>query len=365
MIVETTRAGLGSLLSGVVSMQAERERSLVGLSGASAERIRRLLGRARDLWPAAVGEAEPLRILRDKTVATLFFEGSTRTRTSFAIAAQRMGASVVDLSSGASSMSKGESMRDTARNIEAMGVHAIVTRAPQAGAAELIHDAVACSVVNAGDGRHEHPTQGLLDMATLAEALGRDGEFDFSGLRVAIVGDVVSSRVARSAVAGLTKLGASVVLVGPPHLAPKGLACLLEMGAGKPPPLAGKPSPVGVGGGGGGAARAVAHDIAAGLPEGAAGLMRRSPCERHEGGEQKAGPIASVRAYREQCGLTVERAKLMKPGAVVMHPGPINRGVEMDGPVADGLAGPRSLVLRQVSWGVAVRAAVLAECMGA
>ena len=361
MIGETTKTRPGSLLSGVVSMQAERERSLVGLSGASAGRIRRLLGRARDLWPAAVGEAEPLRILRDKTVATLFFEGSTRTRTSFAIAAQRMGASVVDLSSGASSMSKGESMRDTARNIEAMGVHAIVTRAPQAGAAELIHDAVACSVVNAGDGRHAHPTQGLLDMATLAEAFGREGDYDFSGLRVAIVGDVVSSRVARSAVAGLTKLGARVVLVGPPHLAPKGLACLLETGAGKPPPLAGKPPSVGVGAG----ALAVEHDIDAVLPEVDAVMMLRIQFERHEGGEQKAGPIASVRAYREQCGLTVERAKLMKPGAVVMHPGPINRGVEMDGPVADGLAGPRSLVLRQVSWGVAVRAAVLAECMGA
>jgi aspartate carbamoyltransferase catalytic subunit len=178
--------------------------------------------------------------------------------------------------------------------------------------------------------------------------------------------------VARSAVAGLTKLGASVVLVGPPHLAPKGLACLLEMGAGKPPPLpgkpppvAGKPSPLGVGVGVGVGALAVEHDIDAVLPEVDAVMMLRIQFERHEGGEQKAGPIASVRAYREQCGLTVERAKLMKPGAVVMHPGPINRGVEMDGPVADGLAGPRSLVLRQVSWGVAVRAAVLAECMGA
>lgn len=328
-------------------MQAERERSLVGLAGASPARIRRLLGRASELRPAAMGEAEPLSILRGKTVATLFFEASTRTRTSFAIAAQRMGASVVDLSSGASSLSKGESMRDTARNIEAMGVHAIVTRAPQAGAAELIHAAVECSVINAGDGRHEHPTQGLLDMATLAEAFGRDGDFDFRGLKVAIVGDVVSSRVARSAVAGMTKLGAKVTLVGPSHLASKGLGCLAE-------------------------GLAVEHDIDTVLPEMDAVMMLRIQFERHDGPGlgagpsevKKAGPIASVRAYREQCGLTVERAKLMKPGAVVMHPGPINRGVEMDGPVADGLAGPRSLVLRQVSWGVAVRAAVLADCMG-
>ncbi len=349
-------ARAGDMLPGVVSMQAASERSLVGLSGASVERIRRLLTRACELRPAAMGEAEPMTILRGRTVATLFFEASTRTRTSFAIAAQRMGASVVDLSSGASSLSKGESMRDTARNIEAMGVHAIVTRAPQAGAAELIHEAVACSVINAGDGRHEHPTQGLLDMATLAEAFGRDREFDFRGLRVAIVGDVVSSRVARSAVAGLTKLGAGVVLVGPPHLASKGLACLVEPSAGKPSLLS------------------VEHDIDTVLPEMDAVMMLRIQFERHDGpglwsapsNEVKtAGPIASVRAYREHCGLTVERARLMKPGAVVMHPGPINRGVEMDGPVADGLAGPRSLVLRQVSWGVAVRAAVLAECMGA
>ncbi|MCC7387836.1 MAG: aspartate carbamoyltransferase catalytic subunit [Phycisphaerales bacterium] len=356
MIGERTMARAGDMLPGVVSMQAARERSLVGLSGASVERIRRLLTRACELRPAAMGEAEPMTILRGRTVATLFFESSTRTRTSFAIAAQRMGASVVDLSSGASSLSKGESMRDTARNIEAMGVHAIVTRAPQAGAAELIHDAVACSVINAGDGRHEHPTQGLLDMATLAEAFGRDREFDFRGLRVAIVGDVVSSRVARSAVAGLTKLGARVTLVGPPHLASKGLACLVEPSAGKPSLLS------------------VEHDIDTVLPEMDAVMMLRIQFERHDGPGlgsapsnevKKAGPIASVRAYREHCGLTVERAKLMKPGAVVMHPGPINRGVEMDGPVADGLAGPRSLVLRQVSWGVAVRAAVLAECMGA
>lgn len=349
MIGETSRARAGDLLAEVVSMEAGRERSLLGLSGTSAERIRRLLARARDLRPAAMGEAAPVSVLRGKTVATLFFEGSTRTRTSFAVAAQRMGASVVDLSSGASSLSKGESMRDTARNIEAMGVHAIIVRAAQAGAAELIHDAVECAVINAGDGRHEHPTQGLLDMATLAEAFGRDRDFDFSGLRVAIVGDVVSSRVARSAVAGLTKLGAEVVLVGPPHLAPAGLARLAD-------------------------GLRVEHDIDALLPEVDAVMMLRIQFERHDGprlgstpseGVTKAGPIASVRAYREQCGLTVERARLMKPGAVVMHPGPINRGVEMDGPVAEGAAGPRSLVLRQVSWGVAVRAAVLAECLGA
>ncbi|VAX40584.1 Aspartate carbamoyltransferase, partial [hydrothermal vent metagenome] len=171
-------------------MDVNAERSVLGLAGMEASRLRRLLGRARELWPAAMGECEGEKPLAGKTVATVFFEPSTRTRTSFAIAAQRMGAAVVDLSSGASSLSKGESMHDTVRNIEAMGIEAIVVRAPQAGAAALIHEAVSCSVVNAGDGRHEHPTQGLLDIAALAEALGRDAEFDLSGVRVAIVGDV-------------------------------------------------------------------------------------------------------------------------------------------------------------------------------
>ncbi|HZW09741.1 MAG TPA: aspartate carbamoyltransferase catalytic subunit [Phycisphaerales bacterium] len=316
------------------------ERSLLGLAETGVSRIRHLLARARELRPVALGEAPPAPTLRGKTIATVFFEGSTRTRTSFTIAAQRMGASAVDLSAAGSSLSKGESMTDTARNVEAMGVHALVVRAAQAGAAATIHGAVSCSVVNAGDGRHEHPTQGLLDIATISEAFGRDAEFDLSGLHVAIVGDVVSSRVARSAVAGLTKLGARVVLVGPAHLAPKGLACLAP----------------GV---------AVEHDLDIVLPEMDAVMMLRIQFERHgEGPEKKAGPIASVRAYREQCGLTEARAARMKPGAVVMHPGPINRGVEMDGPVADGFCGPRSLVLRQVSWGVAVRAAVLADCLG-
>lgn len=343
----------------------DHDRSLLGLSGVESERIRRILRRARQLWPAAVGESEPLSLLRGKTVATAFFEPSTRTRTSFVIASQRMGASTADLSESGSSVSKGESVPDTARTLEAMGVHAIVVRGKQAGMAALAHRSVTCSVVNAGDGRHEHPTQGLLDVATFAEAFGRDEDFDLSGLRIAIVGDVVSSRVARSAVAGFTKLGASVVLVGPLHLAPKSLESLTEIGIADAP----EPRP------GQRAALSVEHDFDAVLPEVDAVMMLRIQFERHDAGGpgrsphptltmRSAGPIASVRAYRDQCGLTVERAARMKPGAVVMHPGPINRGVEIDGMVADGMAGPRSLILRQVSWGVAVRAAVLCECMG-
>ena len=269
------------------------ERSLLGLSDAGADRIRRLLLRAKGLLPVALGEAPMGTALRGKTVATVFFEGSTRTRTSFSLAAQRLGATVVDLSAAASSLSKGESMTDTARNVEAMGVHAIVVRAPQAGAADTIHRAVSCSVINAGDGRHEHPTQGLLDISAIAEAFGRDDAFDLSGLHVAIVGDVVSSRVARSAVAGLTRLGARVVLVGPAHLAPKSLACLA-------PGLA------------------VEHDLDMVLPEMDAVMMLRIQFERHGEGDTTVGPgaepkktaaIASVREYRAFYALTEERAE--------------------------------------------------------
>ena len=327
--------------------------SLLGLAETGAGRICSLLARARSFFPTVTAEGAPLDVLRGKTIATAFFEPSTRTRTSFAIAAQRMGAGLADLSASASSVTKGESVRDTALTLEAMGVHAIVVRGRQSGIAKLVGDTVACSVVNAGDGRHEHPTQGLLDIATIAEAFGRDESFDLSGLRVAIVGDVVSSRVARSAVAGLMKLGVSVVLVGPPQLAPKGMVCL-------------RPADTAPG-----ATLAVEHDLDTVLPEMDAVMMLRIQFERHgEAGDAPAasaqtGPIASVRAYREQCGLTVERAARMKPRAVVLHPGPMNRGVEIDGGVADGHAGPRSLITRQVSWGVAVRAAVLAECCGA
>lgn len=328
---------------------ADFARSLLGLAETDAVRIRRLLARAKQLRPAALGESPPLDLLRGRTVATAFFEPSTRTRTSFAIAAQRMGAAVADLSIGGSSLSKGESVRDTVLTLEAMGVHAIVVRGRQSGIADLVHHTVRCSVINAGDGRHEHPTQGLLDLASIAEAFGRDDSFDLAGLRVAIVGDVVSSRVARSAVAGLTKLGASVVLVGPPRLVPEGMTCLRPSDA---------PDAAGL---------SIEHDLDRVLPEVDAVMMLRIQFERHSSGDeslQAARPIPSVRAYREHCGLTPARAAQMKPDAVVLHPGPMNRGVEIDGQVADHATGPRSLVASQVSWGVAVRAAVLAECLG-
>lgn len=281
--------------------------------------------------------------LAGRTVATMFFEDSTRTRTSFTLAASRLGARVVDVSGGATSVNKGETYADTARVVEAMGVDAIVTRARQAGSADLIARAVDCAVINAGDGRHEHPTQGLLDAYALAEAHGRLDGLDLSGLTVAIVGDVVNSRVARSAIAGMTTLGARVVCVGPPALAPPGLAAT---------------------------GCAVALDLDEVLPIADAVMMLRVQFERHgdvsspeaRGEPRRSAAIASAREYREGYALTADRAARMKPGAVVMHPGPINRGLELDGAVADG---PRSVILRQVAAGVPVRMAVLALCVSA
>jgi aspartate carbamoyltransferase catalytic subunit len=313
-------------------------RSLVGLAELSADEVRGLLsGTTRMHGVLARGGS---RALVGRVIANLFFEDSTRTRTSFSVAAKRLGAEVVDLMGFASSVNKGETLVDTALNVEAMGVDAIVIRAKQSGAADAIARAVRCPIVSGGDGRHEHPTQGLLDTYTLAEAHGRLKGFDLEGLKVLIVGDVASSRVARSAVAGMSKLGASVVCVGPPGLAPGGMESL---------------------------GCTVSHDLDEHLPGADAVMMLRMQFERHDGGdakngERKSSVIASVREYREGYALTAERAARLGAGCIVMHPGPMNRGIEIDGVVADS---PRSVILRQVTHGVAVRMAVLAWCLGA
>ncbi len=316
-------------------------KSLVGLTDLDAGTIRGLLSATRGMHKVLSGQGKPSagRWLDGKIVANLFFEDSTRTRTSFSVAAKRLGAQVVDLMGFASSVNKGETLVDTALNVEAMGVDAIVVRAKQSGAAGQIASAVKCPVINGGDGRHEHPTQGLLDTYTLAEAHGRLDGFDLSGLRVLIVGDVASSRVARSAIVGMSKLGAEVVCVGPPGLAPGGLSTL---------------------------GCKVSHDLDGHLAKADAVMMLRMQFERHDGeaagggGERKSGVIASVREYRAGYALTAERATKLKAGCVVMHPGPMNRGIEIDGEVADG---DRSVILRQVSNGVAVRMAVLGWCL--
>lgn len=315
-------------------------KDLIGLQGVSSDQIRTLLMASRGYVDVRTDvDNSPLR---GTTIANLFFEDSTRTRTSFTNAAHRLRAHVSNLLGAFSSVTKGETLIDTARNVEAMGVRALVIRARQAGAAGLIAANVKCPVINAGDGKHEHPTQGLLDIYTLAEAHGRLDDFDMKGLTVAIVGDIVSSRVARSNIAGLTSLGARVVCVGPAGLAPRSLESL-------------------------GNGVAVSHDLDEVLPKVDAVMMLRVQFERHDASPDaatdargKSSPaIASVREYRSLFGMTGERAERLKKGAVIMHPGPINRGIELDPEVADG---PRSVILRQVTVGVGVRMAVLEAC---
>ncbi len=323
--------------------------------------MRLILRKARGYQHDAAEPPQPdHQILAGKVVANLFFEDSTRTRMSFSLAAKRLGAQVVDLTSTDSSVNKGETIRDTAANVAAMGVDAMVIRHRSSGAATLVARAVGgtwgVSVVNAGDGRHEHPTQGLLDAYTVAESFGRLDDFDLSGLRMAIVGDVSSSRVARSDIAAMTALGAKVICVGPPALAPESLRVL---------------------------GCEVSHDLDAVIGEVDAVNVLRIQFERHSpggkavhSGAAAAGtagariggallaagaPLASVREYAELYGLSVRRADRMKQGAIILHPGPINRGVEMTATVADS---EKSVVLRQVGHGVAVRMAALDLCLG-
>lgn len=296
-----------------------RGRDLLGLHSTPANDIRALLRLARARRDA------PSPVLAGRTVATMFFEDSTRTRSSFVIAAQRCGAGVIDLSGPGSSASKGETLADTSRVIEAMGVGAIVVRTGKSGGAAIAADAVACPVINAGDGSHEHPTQALADALALDDAWNGNGAFDFARKKIVIVGDLAHSRVARSNAACLSALGAEVVLVGPPAMAPASLGQALGV--------------------------RIAHDLDAELPEADAVMALRIQLERGAG-----AMLASARDYRAAFGVTRDRADALKPGALVMHPGPVNRGVELDPDVADG---PRSIVYKQVAAGVAVRVAVL------
>lgn len=263
--------------------------------------------------------------LRGRVVVNMFFEESTRTRMSFTLAAQRLSADVIDFSAKTSSASKGESLRDTARVIEAMGVDIMILRHPAAGAPKTLTEAVNCCVVNAGDGQHAHPTQALLDLFTIREVKKR-----IKGLNVAIVGDIVHSRVARSNLSGLIKLGANVTLVGPPTLVPKTF------------------EPLGA---------TVTHDFDAVLPEMDVVNMLRIQNERIE-----SSVFPSVREYVRLFGMNSERLKRCKPDVLITHPGPVNRGIELAADVADG---PNSSILRQVTNGLAVRMAVLFLCQQA
>jgi aspartate carbamoyltransferase catalytic subunit len=302
-------------------------RDFLAIEGLAVSELRSLIDHAERLLPAAVGKAVAEERLRGRIVANIFFEDSTRTRVSFEIAAQRLGASVVNLGTGGSSASKGETLVDTACNIEAMGIDAIVVRTSISGGAALVADAVACPVINAGDGRHEHPTQALLDVLAMKLRLG-----DLGGKRVAIVGDITNSRVARSTTHALVALGAHVVIVGPPALVPSGFDQLAR-GAGS---------------------ITISHDLDAILPEVNAIMMLRIQMER-------AASHGIAPDYRSAYGLTATRRPRLRKGAVILHPGPVNRGVEIDDVVADDT--DASVILQQVSCGVAARMAVLLRAL--
>ena len=261
--------------------------------------------------------------LRGKVVASLFYENSTRTRLSFETAAKRLSCDVMTFSVSQSSVKKGESLLDTVQTIEAMGIDAIVIRHPSAGAPHRITEWVDASVINAGDGRHAHPTQALLDVLTLRR------HREMNGLRVAIVGDVRHSRVARSNVKALHLLGADVTLVAPPTLLPESLD---------------------------GWPVQVSYDLDDVISEVDVVMLLRMQFER-----QQEALFPTVREYTARYGLTEARAERLKPDALIMHPGPMNRGVEVAASVADG---PASLVTEQVANGVAVRMAVLYSLLG-
>lgn len=292
---------------------------LLGIRDLSRGDIEEILDSAGSFRAVLDRDIKKVPTLRGKTIVNLFFEPSTRTRTSFELAGKRLSADVVNFSQSTSSVVKGETLIDTARTIEAMPAEILVIRHPCSGAAELLARSVSASVINAGDGMHEHPTQALLDLYTVREALGR-----VEGLRVAIIGDVLHSRVARSDIQAFKTMGASVAVCGPPTLLPTGLA---EWGV----------------------------DVTLRIEEALNGadvvIALRMQMER-----QNAGFVPSLNEYASLYGLTRERLDAAGGRMVVMHPGPINRGVEIAPDVADSRA---SLILNQVANGMAVRMAVL------
>jgi aspartate carbamoyltransferase catalytic subunit len=305
-------------------MKQWTRKDLLGLDPLSAGEITLLLDTAQAFKGVGERQLKKVPALRGKTLVNFFVEPSTRTRTSFEIAALRLSADVVNIAASASSLQKGETLKDTARNLEALLADIIVLRHSSAGAAQFLSERLGASVINGGDGSHEHPTQGLLDVFTMRERFGR-----IEGLEVAIVGDILFSRVARSNVHALVKLGAKVTLVGPTTLVPRSLEAL---GA------------------------KVTHRIEDVLETADVINLLRIQHER-----QRKEYFPSLGEYTALFGLTKARTARLKPGCLIMHPGPINRGVEIDSDVADG---PHSVILEQVTNGLAVRMAVLYLCAG-
>jgi aspartate carbamoyltransferase catalytic subunit len=294
-------------------------RHLLGLEDLSREEIETILDTAEDFVEVSQRRRKKRGDLKGKLVVNLFFEPSTRTRTSFGLAAKRLSADTIDFTPTASSVSKGETFIDTAKNIEAQGVDLMVVRHPVPGAPHLLAQHMHCGIINAGDGAHEHPTQGLLDIFTIRRIKGR-----VEGLTVGLVGDIAHSRVARSNIHGLLKLGARVIVCGPSTLVP---ASIRELGV------------------------EVAYHLEEILPRCDVVNVLRIQFER-----QRSGLFPSIREYARLFGMDSERIRRARPDVLLLAPGPINRGVELTPEVADG---PHSAILQQVTNGLAVRMAVL------
>jgi aspartate carbamoyltransferase catalytic subunit len=295
-------------------------RHLLGIEGLTAAEITAVLDLAETYVAQNRQQDKRSRELAGRTIMNLFFEDSTRTRTSFELAGKRLGADVLSMSVGNSSVKKGETLLDTAMTLNAMKPDFLIVRHSESGAPKLLADKVNCAVINAGDGTHEHPTQALLDALSIRRRKGR-----LAGLTVAICGDILHSRVARSNIHLLVTMGAHVRVVGPPTLIPTAID---RMGA------------------------EIFHDMDAGLRDADIVMMLRLQSERMSGRF-----VPSSREYFHFHGLTFDRLKVARPDALIMHPGPMNRGVEIDSEVADDIG--RSLILDQVEFGVAVRMACL------
>lgn len=299
-------------------------KDLVGLQHLPAEEIKLILDSGLPMKEIIQRRIKKVPTLRGRSMVTVFYEASTRTRASFDLAAKYLSADTIGITAATSSIQKGESLRDTARTIAAMGADVVVLRHPLAGAADLLARTVKAAVINAGDGAHEHPTQALLDLFTVNEKKGR-----INGLKVAIIGDILHSRVARSNIWGFTRLGATVRLAGPATLMPPGVE---QMGA------------------------RVCGRIEDALDGADVVYILRIQRER-----QQQGLFPGLREYSRLFGIDAERLKLAAPDALVMHPGPMNRGVEIAPEIADGL---QSVITEQVTNGVAVRMAVLYLLIG-
>jgi aspartate carbamoyltransferase catalytic subunit len=294
-------------------------KDLLGLEALSADQIRLILDTAEPFKEISERAIKKVPALRGSTIVNLFFEPSTRTRVSFEFAEKRLSADTVNVTASGSSVTKGETLVDTARNLEAMRIDMVVMRHSASGAAQFLAERIESNVINAGDGTHEHPTQGLLDLLTLRDRFG-----SLTGLRVCIVGDVLHSRVARSNIWGLQKMGAEVAVCGPRSLLPSAIG---EFGV------------------------TVFDRVEAAIEWAEALNVLRLQLER-----MTAGYIPSLREYNRVFGITRERLARAGHDVVILHPGPMNRGVEIDSDVADG---PFSVILSQVTNGVAIRMAVL------